>query len=80
MQNLFKKKKVIIKIFLIMVLSFILSLALSLFWCDDLWKLKNIFVFFENLDNNISFNRVLVLFYVLFYIGLHLVLPIKKNV
>lgn len=78
MQNLFKKKKVIIKIFLIMVLSFILSLALSLFWCDDLWKLKNIFAFFENLDNNISFNRVLVLFYMLFYIGLHLVLPIKK--
>ena len=61
-----------------LLLSSSWALIIAVFFTGHLWQLNNIRQNMASLRIWVSLNRAFLLFFVLFFIGLHFILPVKK--
>lgn len=76
--NMINKVQFLKKILLNFLLSSSWALIISVFFTGHLWQISNIRQNVATLRIWISLNRAFLLFFVLFFVGLHFIFPIKK--
>lgn len=78
MEERMSKENLIKKLILNMLISLICALSVSVIITGHLWEIRDIGRNIDNLRVWVFLNRSYLLFFLLFFIGLHFIVPIKK--